>query len=240
MVLQINEQIKVLEEAGLKLAYKTKQLLHDKDANTKLFDFYELWKIELLHLAEKCKNRDFELSIKKPDGVTSSFFTDLAFKEKMPLGAIRYGLTDEDVSVVVMSEDTIIQIHAMEAGINSRIDALSTLRKSFAQSVDKIITIHVDTDDKKLSRTDGVKNLSCSFKRGKNFDFVLKIIHSQKPIAAKKLSRNKSIQDISTNIRRINIKIETDLRLSRKKKFFVNPDKRSGYRLNEAYELTLS
>jgi hypothetical protein len=113
-------QIETLEEEGLSLGYGAKQLLHTKDVNTKLFDFYELWKINLLHLAEKCKNRDFEVAIKKPDGVTSEFFTELAFQEKVSRGPIRGGLANEDFSMIVMSEESIAQIHSMEAGINSR------------------------------------------------------------------------------------------------------------------------
>jgi hypothetical protein len=59
-------------------------------------------------------------------------------------------------------------------------------------------------------------------------------------MAAKKLSEKSNIQVVSTDVRRINTKIEANLLLDPKKKFIVNPDKRSGYRVNEVYEITIS
>ena len=140
--LHILEKIKILEDEGVRLDYETKQLLSNKDPETKLFGFYELWKIQLLHLAEKCENRDFELSIKRPDGVTSNLFVATAFKKDMVSSdPTRMDLANEDLSIVIMGEETIRQVTAMEIGINSKLEALSFLRKSLNFETQKEIHI---------------------------------------------------------------------------------------------------
>lgn len=235
---EIIKEIKLLEDEGLKLAYEAKQLSHHKEADTKLFGLYEYWKIMLFRLAEKCKDRDFELAIKKPDGVTSNIFMDTVFKGKMPYGPTRFGLTDAKFSRVVMDEESIAQIYSMEKGVASRLDALADLRKSLQKDRAKPITIRIEVSDKKLRRTDK-ENLVCTFGRGQGFNLVLKIVRSPKPVAAKKLPGN-SIQEKSTNVSRANKKIGTDLLLDRRKEFIVNPDGRSGYRVNDAYEVDFS
>lgn len=244
---QVKKEIKTLEDDGVRLAYEVKQLSHSKDAGTRLFGFYELWKIQLFHLAEKCKDRDFELAIKKPDGVTSNIFMTTAFKQKMPHGPTRFGLTNEKfhpnkgfshIERIVMDEESVAQIHAMEIGIDARIAALAVLRKSLQKDHAKPITIRIEVGDKKLRRMDK-EDLVCTFGRGQGFNLVLKIARSPKPVAAKKLPGN-STQAKSTNVSRANEKIGTDLMLDRRKEFIVNPDRRSGYRVNEVYEVDFS
>lgn len=233
-----NEEIKILEDEGLKLAYEVKRLAKKRNADTNLFGQYEYWKIMLFRLAEKCKDRDFELAVKMPDEVTSNIFMDTVFKEKMPQGPTRFGLTDAKSSRVVMDEESIAQILFMEKGITARLNALAYLRKSLEKDQAKRITIRIEVNAKTLRRMDR-DNLVCAFGRGQGFNLVLKIARSPKPVAAKNLPGS-SNQEKSTNVSRANKKIGTDLLLDRRKEFIVNPDGRSGYRVNEVYEVDFS
>jgi hypothetical protein len=137
------ETLHRLEDEGLELQYKTEQALLTSAGYDAIFNEYEKWKLGLLHLAQEMQNRDFELTIKKTDGV-STLLTGLLFGKHVPQGLPREYEVYEN-GEVHPGEEVTRQRNAMKLGIVERLNALAELRKQFVPTTSVVVSITYNT-----------------------------------------------------------------------------------------------
>lgn len=126
-----NIQITRLEDDGVRFLFLITQCINTNSDEGKLFDFYEIWKMNLVTLSEKIKERDFELSVKSPDGV-NGFLSDMVLGEHLSQGKVRT-YTRIGSQNIVPEEETLRQIKAVESGVKDRMKALSLVREKLRE-----------------------------------------------------------------------------------------------------------